>query len=94
MNWNNLKTMECPKCGDSLVERNESFECEHLHGVREGCATPLCDFSIGNKKFDEVVNSLYKPKKFQSGEDRLSELNNFGRKEITEDFSDSSHLDY
>lgn len=48
------------------------------------------------KDFDQVPR-LYKPPKYSRKyadieEARLSDLNNLDRKEVTEDFSDSPHL--
>ena len=82
MNWKNLKNNKCPECTSLLLGRN---------GCEYACLN--CGFVISNEKFEKIVNDLYKPKKFQSDDDRLSELNNLGRKEVTEDFSDSPFLD-
>ncbi len=40
--------MKCPKCNAALVKNMLGYACEHK------------DFSIGNAKFDSVVNSLYR----------------------------------
>ena len=98
--WSRLKTLECPKCGDYISEVGDFYECNNSKiGERSGCATPLgCDFKISKTKFDEVVTSLYKPRERStadlSGDERLSELNNYGREKRSEDFSDSPHLNY
>lgn len=54
---------------------------------------PNKDFSVNYHKFEKIVNDLYKPKSFQSEDDRLSELNNFGRKELTEGFLEEESFD-
>lgn len=58
-------------------------------------ACTKCSFGIGYQRFDEVVTSLYKPKPIRvpNEEENLSELNNLGRGELAEDFSDSPYLD-
>ena len=84
MKWANLKSMECPKCGDNLIEMPNGYQCQQKQELRDGCATALgCQFFITKQKFDEVVSSLYKPRQqsteFMSEDERLSELNNYGR---------------
>jgi hypothetical protein len=84
MKWANLKSMERPKCGDSLVEVPDGYQCQQRHQVRQGCATALgCQYFITKQRFDEVVSSLYKPHEqsteFMSDDERLYELNNYGR---------------
>jgi len=89
MNWKNLKDNKCPKCNIYLVERNGIFKCVSL----------TCDFFIGKEKFEGLVEKLYHPQKsvdarFGDIEQNLSALNNMGHNIVTEDFSDSPHLDY
>jgi len=71
MNWDALKNMACPKCGSSLDEAGNAMYA---------CVRNTCDFRITKKRFDEVVESLYKPKARRCGtfseEDNLSALNN------------------
>lgn len=79
MNWNKLKNNKCPNCANVYLTRAPfstiaDFYCDK------------CPFRISAKKFDEIVNSLYKKPNFISDTDRLSELNNFGRTEMTEGF--------
>jgi|TARA_Y100000034_G_C6768949_1_gene342951 hypothetical protein len=54
------------------------------------CGSGVCDFRIGKKKFEEIVNNLYKTKAQQR--DNASEWNNYGHEKVTEDFSDSPHI--
>ena len=102
MIWSRLKTLECPKCGDYISDVGDFYECNNSYigdiRARDGCATALgCDFKISKVKFDEVVSSLYKPKQrsteYQTADERLSELNNYGRERVSEDFSDSPFAD-
>lgn len=93
MNWNNLKNYKCPKCSNGLKEEKMSCESNNI-----GCATSFrkhvcskCEFSIGEQKYNEIL--VGKKKNFDRNyEDNLSELNNYGRKERSEDFSDSKYL--
>ena len=69
MNWKKLQSMECPKCSAKLIVGHEVYSCS------------ACDFKIREKKFNEVVESLYKPKHpdFLNRdiiEDNQAELNN------------------
>lgn len=72
MNWELLKNNECPKCGNTLME------CSN--GVQMGyeCSTKgyECTFFIGQEKFEEIVNSLYRPRIRNEVEDNQAELNN------------------
>jgi len=84
MKWNNLKRMECPKCGDKIAPSGMGFRCSFGKHT-----SAQCPFYISSAKFDSVVNSLYKPRaQFTSPEDNLSALNNFGHKEYSKDYSD------
>lgn len=89
MKWQNLKSMKCPKCDNTLKESvGDAYFCPKLSDTS-------CGFSIGKEKFDKVVSDLYKPKqKRATFEENMSALNNLDRKEVTEDFSDSPYLDY
>lgn len=82
MNWNALKSYKCPKDNSPLKDIGEYH----------ACSKSSCIFSIKKQKFDSIVADKYAPKKFQSEDERLGELNNLGRKEITEYFSDSEFL--
>lgn len=84
MNWNNLKSYKCPADASPLKDIGEYHACS-----RSGCA-----FSINKPKLDSIVADKYQPKRRRTEEENLSDLNNLGRKEITEDFSDSNFLDY
>lgn len=67
MNWNNLKNFECPKCSSMLDEVGSTVRCESLD----------CDFACSKQKFDQIVESLYKPKIFRTEEeDNQEALNN------------------
>lgn len=80
MNWNALKSYKCPKDGLPLKDIGEYHACTK------------CIFSINKSKFDSIVSDKYQPK-FRSETDNLSDLNNLGRKPVSEDFSDSNYLD-
>lgn len=75
MNWNNLKLMMCPKC-KGVIKIDQLLPSE-IQMVK--CLNG--DFKCSYLKFEEIVNSIYKPNKFKSEEDNLSELNNYGHKE-------------
>lgn len=80
MQWNKLKTMDCPSCYKPLSKNLLGYVC-----------TGACGFQIGRMKFDKTIESLYKRKSrpvAQSEEESLSELNNLGHEEVSEDFSD------
>lgn len=51
MQWWRLKTLNCPRCvaHSPLTKNMLGYQC----GQR-------CGFQIGNKKFDDVVNKLYR----------------------------------
>jgi hypothetical protein len=77
MNWNNLKDNCCPKCKHALTDnyKIEMHQCTN------------CDFAVGNEKFNNLINNLYKPK--NQGEEivdideRLSQLNDLNNNECT-----------
>ncbi len=82
MKWKNLVNNKCPRCEQVLENR----VCP---------SRTTCKFRINEAKFNEIVSSYYKPKKqYVSFESNMSALNNLGRQEVTEDFSDSRFLDY
>lgn len=67
MNWENLKSMLCPQCGKPLKGFID-IKCQDQN---------KCKFTIGSKKFDELVTKMYKPKiKDTQEEENLSRLNN------------------
>lgn len=68
MDWNNLKDNKCPKCSYPLTESDSKM---HMYCIN------CTDFFIKKEKFDEVVNSLYKPKrKRYNAFDNMEALNN------------------
>lgn len=79
MNWQKLKSMDCPSCFKPLSKNLLGYIC-----------TAACGFQMGKAKFDSVVSSLYKGKRpvAQSEEESLSQLNNLGHEEVSDDFSD------
>lgn len=90
--WARLKDLECPKCGGTLVKESYGYRC----GAGRGTSAQ-CTFYIQHEKFDQVVASLYKPRQRSTedvmGDERLAELNNYGRERVSEDFSDSPFAD-
>lgn len=47
LNWNNLRSNTCPKCGEVLKERNQFYlECSNKES---------CDFSISQEKFKKIT---------------------------------------
>lgn len=64
MLWKKLKDNKCPKenCGCNLIFTSPGMEST----IAQGCLTDAylkcesCEFKISHKKFEEVVNSLYK----------------------------------
>jgi hypothetical protein len=66
-NWQALNEMECPRCGCGLLRSEIGYGC---------CS---CNFKIRETKFNDIINSLYKPKgrvMRDDYEDNLSDLNN------------------
>lgn len=83
MNWKNLKNYKCPKCNALLI-----FEIKL--GNMHSCTK--CDFGISKEKFENIVNDINKPKqRCVTFEQNMSDLNNFDRPEVAEDFSDSPY---
>ena len=66
INWGRLKSYECPKdCKNTLqVGSNGLHNCS------------MCGFKISDEKLKQIITR--KPKKINSYEDNLSELNNLG----------------
>ena len=83
MNWQKLKSMDCPKCGAPLASNMLGYLCT------KG------DFQIGKKKFDEVVQSLYNPKRSRpmTEEESMEAWNNEGHEEQSESFLDEEIYD-
>lgn len=88
MKWNNLKSFLCPKC-ESPLSKTEGiltfdYEC-----------SSKCGFSCSSTRFDEIVGDMYrqKPRRCGTFEENLSEINNLGRREVSEDFEDSPFAD-
>lgn len=66
-NWKALQDMECPKCGCALLKNEIGYGC---------CA---CNFKIREAKFNEIINSMMRPKSRVVEDDyerNLSDLNN------------------
>lgn len=72
MNWKNLKLNACPKCTGVLIESEDGYECSHNFGAKP------CDFFISTGKFNEIIRSLYLPRKMHvpDEEENLAGLNN------------------
>jgi ribosomal protein L37AE/L43A len=87
MNWQNLKQNKCPVCSSNI--KAESLLAEYYICTR-------CTFKIHSKKYDEIMTDRFKPKTvkpIKSFEKSLSDFNNDGRHEVSEDFSDSPFAD-
>ena len=81
MKWSNLKLYKCPNgCGGLF---GNDFSKTH--------SCPKCNFRISNEKFNSIVSDQYS-KKYVASKDNLEELNNLGHDKLTEDFSDSPHI--
>lgn len=66
-NWKALEDMECPKCACRLLRSELGYNC---------CS---CSFKIRESKFNDIINSLSRPKSRivrDEVEDNLSDLNN------------------
>lgn len=64
MNWNNLKTRQCPKCSNDLTPTSYHYNCT------------ICDFKITHYRYDDIVNqpvSDYKPYDFSDDLERIKE---------------------
>lgn len=86
MNWNALKSFKCPNCNSLLMESGSFYKCSSIS--KESKAAKFC-FIISKTKFNHIINKKYNKQNYQSEDQRLSELNNLGRKEVSEDFSDN-----
>lgn len=75
MNWRNLKQNECPKCGHLLQEMENFYGCPSF---KEDESKKICDFTISKTKFNEIIRSLYLPRKMHvpDEEENLAGLNN------------------
>lgn len=76
INWNALKSYKCPKDGAVLKDIGDYHTCTK------------CIFSINKEKFDSIVSDKFSKKREPTEEERLSELNNLGRGEVSESFLD------
>lgn len=90
MNWKALKDGLCPKCGKAL--KDSGLWLDSIPALR--CPDKSCDFKISESRFKKIFAPKTKSTAYQSEDERLSELNNYGRNKVSEDFSDSPHLNY
>ena len=81
MNWPNLKIGECPRCNAKLK-----------HGLlddRYECSNTLCDFSVTDERYDEIVKDMSRTRSKRHRDDsNFADLNNLGHKIPSKDFSD------
>lgn len=63
MYWDNLKTLNCPKCEKDLErnEHNNTFKCE-------------CGFIITESKLRNIVNKMFNKAKDPSGKREFEDL--------------------
>jgi len=88
MEWKNLKDGKCPKCGKMLVQ--SGLGTGSIPALRcIDTKSKKCDFKISEKRLMEIISSKKRPHRELSQEERDSELNNYGRQPMSEDFSDS-----
>jgi hypothetical protein len=76
--------MKCPQCATDLKSELLIIKCK-------------CGFSISMKRFDEIIDSLYK-KSFKSVRvpnemENLEALNNLGHEEETDGFLDDEEIE-
>lgn len=86
MDWSKLKNMCCPSCRCALTNTGGMIDPMYE------CVSKICSFRIKGERFDEIVQDLYTPKRkprISEGETNLGELNNWGRKYVSKDYSDS-----
>jgi hypothetical protein len=81
MHWENLKEGMCPQhlCGGKLVAKgiiDSMFRCDR------------CPFMITEKRFSEIIMMKQKRKRTPTSEENLAKLSNWGRKRVSEDYSD------
>jgi ribosomal protein S27AE len=50
MQWENLKSMKCPKCAGKIAESKFGYTCG------------ACGFYISYEKFQEMIKKLYQKK--------------------------------
>ena len=87
MNWKKLQTLQCPSCYADLSSNLLGYIC-----------TKACGFQIGKRKFDSVVESLYKKKRPAQSDDEAFDAA-FDKQmerdfEETDDYDNSSDLNY
>lgn len=81
MNWRNLCTLDCP------ID-NTKLRCGMLDDVYT-CPKEGCDFKINEKRLNEIVSDIKKPKsRNPSRQTNESALNNLGHRVVSEDYSD------
>lgn len=83
MIWSRLKNNCCPKCNNLLQAKGI------IETVFE-CTKTTCDFSISESRFNEIVQDMYRPRRYQmtpSEYDNLAALNNLGHEVVKEDYS-------
>jgi len=72
MNWERLKEVKCPRCGNKLESGTpyvEEFRCSDSH----------CFFKIHERRFEELVSTMHKRndyKTFREVDRNLEDLNN------------------
>lgn len=71
MNWNNLKQMKCPECERTLTKKQDGATAVYYICLK-------CNFKIYNKKFNELVNKMYRTLRTTDldTDKNLSDLNN------------------
>lgn len=92
MRWRNLLSDQCPKCGSKLNLDDGIFRCALYQQKPTGRFD--CDFIIMEKRYNEVRSNLSSSKFFMEVAARQndSDLNNYGRKKMSDDFGDSPFL--
>lgn len=78
-----LKANKCPRCSGILTYS--------VLDATYTCSNKECGHVITQKAVDNLINSTHRSfgvRKNMSEEDRLRELNNFGHKEYSLDYSD------
>ena len=84
MIWKRLIDLHCPNCNKSLQDMKTYFRCHS------------CSFQISSKRYYEVVESFYKPKKGRKVPDEIENgegLNNLGLEEEIKDIDDEDEED-
>ena len=67
LKWRNLKEVKCPQCSETL--KHETTQQYYSCG---------CGFHITHKRFNELVEEMYNPKKPVGEGDNQADLNNLG----------------